>query len=245
MAYQSTLICQVAFRSNLRSRCLFRPLLLPWHTTSATPLLLDFRGLVMPVDMCRRMRTCRSRTSPIPVDQPIQGKLCRLRPTRACLKLLLLSNRGPNVKKFLHLSPSTMLNMAMIARFTPSLSNCGTLKAGPHASCSSKKHELMAPRRAMTRNISFSNSLDTKIRPTAFRTTGAPSMMFPCATPAQRTFGTCSRILLLFYLPQLVRRLTPSRLPTWRWVCGTSYLVRVAPSISKAWWMNRPGGLLS
>ena len=202
------------FQIELALSVSFRPLLSPWPTTSATPVRLDSLGLVMPVDMRRKMRTCRSRTSPIPVDQPIQGKRNRLWPTRAYLKSLLHSNQGPNVKKCLHLNPSTMLNMAMIARFTPSPSSCGTLKAGHRVSCSSKKHELMALRRAMTRSISSSNSLDTKIRPTASRTIGAPSMMFPCATPTQRTFETYTRILLLFYLPRFARRLTPSRLPT-------------------------------
>ena len=199
----------------------------------------------MLVDMLRKMLTWQSRTSPIPVNQPIQGKWNLLGPTRASRMSPLLSYLEPIVKKFLYINPSITPSIAMIARCTPSPSSCGILKAGPHGSSSSRKLGLLALRRAMIRSISSSNFLDIKDRPTTFRIIGAPSMMFLCATPILRTSGTSTLILLFFHLLRPVHRLTTSRLPTWRRVYGTSSTARVVPSMSKAWWMSRLGRLLS
>ena len=113
--------------------------------------------------------------------------------------------------KPLHLSLSTTPSMAMIARFIPSLFklwNPQSRTSTQRELGSSRKLELMALRRAMIRSISSSNCLDIKARPTTSRIIGAPSMMFPCATPILRTSGTSTRILLLFHLLRPVHRLT-------------------------------------
>ena len=142
-----------------------------------------------------------------------------------------------NLKMYLLLKPTTMLNMGMIAPSTRSPSSFGTPTALHLGNCLFKKHELTALRRAMTLNTSFTSCWDIKIRPTTSPIIGALFTMYPCATPI---------LPLRRYRPSLHHPLWQLSPPvTWLLACGPNYLVMEAPSTLRMSRKRRHGRLLS